>query len=102
MRGGLIVLYFNYKGNGKRQQKPKGVKMSFEIGTQIFASSVQRGMVIGLTESLDDQFDNIDVEHISEGFDFWEFITGSGRKYTVNYGDRVVLLGWFNPEPLTP
>lgn len=72
--------------------------MNFEIGTRIYASSVQRGMVIGITESLDDNFDNIDVEQISEGYDFWKFITGSGREYTVNYGERVVLLGWFNPE----
>lgn len=76
--------------------------MNFEIGTRIYASSVQRGMVIGIdcilckSPSLDDN--NIDVEQISEGYDFWKFITGSGREYTVNYGERVMLLGWFNPE----
>jgi len=74
--------------------------MSFEIGTQIYASSVQRGMVIEVMAVDTDTVNVVDVERITEGFSTWTFITGSGGMYPVNYGDLVTLRGWFNPEPL--
>ena len=66
--------------------------MNFQIGTRIYASSVTRGMIIDI------KGEKVDVDQISEGYDSWEFTTGSGRKHSVYYGARVELLGWFNPE----
>lgn len=64
------------------------------IGTDIYAHIVFAGMVIETEAG-----ERIEVQEITEGYDSWTFGNGWGRAATVPYGDRVRLLGYFNPDP---
>lgn len=60
-------------------------------GTFIYASTVQRGMVIEVDGG------KFDVCHVAEGYDRFTFTSASGYTATVEYGAMVKVLGYFNP-----
>lgn len=64
-----------------------------DINTKIWASIVKPGMIIRMPDNT-----RIEVEQITEGYSTWTFDNGCGRKASCDYGDRVELLGYFNPD----
>lgn len=64
-----------------------------DIGSSVWANIVFAGMLIETEAG-----DRIEVQKIDEGYDTITFDNLWGRKATVNYADRVRVLGYFNPD----
>lgn len=65
-----------------------------EIGTSIWANIVKPGYLVETATG-----ERIEVQLVSEGYNTITLDNGWGRKATVDYADRVTLLGYFNPDP---
>lgn len=61
------------------------------IGSSIWAHVVQAGMIIRTPDGT-----RVAVHEVNPGYSTWTFSDGI-RSFTVEYADRVEVLGYFNP-----